>query len=234
MAGTGVQYSLIFQDNSQLQGSVCVYQYAPDINQQGVMSLAWFAQPSNPTTRIVFNWNVNYDFVWAETGELVPGVMFVASQTWPADLSTMNQVTYSEQSGAYTFENQGPGPVQGTLFVKESSLIPANASAVGIGMSGNGTFVVQAEPNITASFTPHPAYWITFGSYTEGEVLNIQEITNPAQISFPVNVYSMTAILNADNTWTVQPTSVANKVLAAERRAGRGNGRVQAARAGVR
>jgi len=77
-------------------------------------------------------------------------------------------------------------------------------------MSGSGTFVVQAQPNMNAIFTFHPEYWITFGNFKEGEVLDITQITNKAQITFPPNIYSMAAILNQDNTWTIKPTSQVN------------------------
>jgi hypothetical protein len=66
-------------------------------------------------------------------------------------------------------------------------------------------------------FTPHPEYWIAFGNFTTGETIDSSSMTNPAQIVFPPNVYSMTATLNADDTWTIAPTSMGNAALAAAR-----------------
>jgi hypothetical protein len=214
----GVSYTLVFVNNSSQTGDACVYQQGPNLTDPKVMSLAWFSKRAFPTTRLRFNWNIDYSFMWSETGHLQPGVLFSASQTWPADLSTMNQVQFANDRGAYTFLNQTAGPNQGSLTIKENSTIPANQASVGIGMSGSGTFVVQAQPNMNAIFTPHPEYWITFGDFIQGEVLDITTVTSSsAKIEFPVNVFSMTATLRADNTWSVMPTSAANAAFLATR-----------------
>lgn len=213
MAGS-VTYSLIFQNNSVNAGSAAVYQTDPNIGVPNIMSLAWFSKFTLPTTNVVFQWTIDYSFVWSQTGTLKPGVVFLASQNWQADLSSTNQVTLtyqnSPQGGAYTFQNQGPGPQQGTLYIVEDNTVPLSQASVGIGMSGAGTFVTQAQPNLQLTFTPHPQYWITFGNYTQGQVLDTGSITNPGKIQFPPGVYSMSALLNRDNTWTIQPTSTVN------------------------
>jgi hypothetical protein len=218
-SSSGTQYSVVFVNNSSQTGSACIYQQDPNIGIPDVMSLAWFAKLAAPTTKISFQWTINYNFVWSQTGALVPGVIFMASQTWAADLSSTNQVTFTNNGGAYTFKNQTKGPAQGNLYITEDGTIPPNQAAVGVGMSGFGTFVVQSQPNMNLIFTPHPEYWITFGNFMQGEVMDITEINNPGQIQFPPNVYSMTATLNADNTWTIQPTLTANaQFLKAKRR----------------
>ena len=215
-AGGAVQYSLLFVNNSSNLGDACVYQQDPAIGPD-VMSLAWFSKTAAPTTKVQFQWSIQYNFVWSQTGTLTPGVIFTASQTWNADLSTTNKVTFNNIGGAYTFQNQGPGPANGNLYISETSAVAANC-AVGVGMSGFGTFVVQSQPNWNLVFSPHPEYWITFGTFTQGEVMDITSVNNPAQIKFPVNVYSMTATLNADNTWTIQPTSSANAQFVTDKR----------------
>jgi hypothetical protein len=215
-AGGGVQYTLIFVNNSSQQGDACVYQQDPNIGPD-VMSLSWFSKTAAPTTKIQFQWSIQYNFVWSQTGVLTPGVIFAASQTWDADLSTTNKVTLNSNGGAYSFQNQTAGPAPGNLYISETGTVAANA-AVGVGMSGFGTFVVQTQPNWNLVFTPHPEYWITFGTYTQGEVMDITSVNNPAQIKFPANIYSMTAILNADNTWTIQSTSAVNAQFARDKR----------------
>lgn len=208
--GSGVNYTLIFKNNSTNSANACVYQQDPNIGVPDVMSLAWFSKYAFPTTTVTFQWTIDYSFVWSETGVLVPGVIFTATQNWGADLSTTNQVTFSHPGQAYTFQNQTAGPQGGSLYITEDGTLPIKQASVGIGMGGFGTFVVQAQPNWNLVFTPHPEYWITFGNYTQGEVLDQTSISNPAKVAFPVNTYSMTAILNPDNTWTVMPTSNAN------------------------
>jgi hypothetical protein len=206
----GVKYSLTFVNNSSNTWDAAVYQKDPDLGVPNVQSLAWFAKTAAPTTKVVFTWTIDYSFVWSETGVLVPGVMFNATQDWPADLSTQNKVTFTKDP-AYTFTNQTQGPLPGILYISQDNNIPSKMASVGIGMSGAGVFAVQAQPNIQVSFTPHPQYWITFGQFTQGEVLDIgQVVGQAANVKFPFNVYAMTAILGPDNKWQVKPTSAVN------------------------
>ncbi|GED17936.1 hypothetical protein SAMN04487909_12746 [Aneurinibacillus migulanus] len=58
-------------------------------------------------------------------------------------------------------------------------------------MSGNGTFAVQAQPSLGLTFTKH---YISFGTFTEGEVLDIVQMTKFAELKFDPGVYSITAI----------------------------------------
>src|SRR5690348_8153030 len=103
----GYQYTVVFQNNSANAGTVVLYQVPPDIPDS--MPLAWLTQYAYPTTRVTLTWTLEYDFVWSETGILVPGVVASAAQVWPANLTTTNQVglTYNR---AFTFQNQQTGP----------------------------------------------------------------------------------------------------------------------------
>ncbi len=214
----GVQYSLNAVNNSTQQGNICVYQSDPNVNDPRVMSLAWFSKPVAPTTKTKFTWTIDYSFVWSETGTLTPGVIFDASQNPPADLSVTNQITFTQAGGAYNFINQTTGPSAGNLFILEDGNIPSFGASVGIGMSGAGTFAVPSQPNTTLIFSPHPKYWITFGNYMPGEVMDITSISQEAEIAFPINVYSMTATFGADNTWTVGTTAAANAAFTQARK----------------
>jgi hypothetical protein len=175
-----------------------------------VQTLAWFTKPLFPSTVANFIWQIDYSFVWSETGVLKPGVLFEASQVWDADPSDMNanQVLFTLLQQAYTFEHgmAVPTPQLGTLYIKEDATIPLRQASIGIGMAGSGTFAVQAQPNQLLTFTPHPRYWITAGTYEQGEVLDVGAISEAAEITFPPNIYQVTAILNQDNTWTVGAT----------------------------
>ena len=202
----GTQYSVLFENQSTLDGRVCIFQQDPNINVPNVMSLAWFTEAVHPNTQANFTWTIDYSFVWAETGLLQTGVFFIASQVLPADLAQNNQVTLQYYGGAYAFGPVSAGPSGGNLYISEAGTVPAQQAAVGIGMSGNGTFAVQAEPNVNLVFTPHPTYWIAYGSYQPGEVLDIQSMTSVAELKFPPSVYSLTAVLGPDNKITVQST----------------------------
>jgi hypothetical protein len=209
-------YTLNAINNSNNSGSFCVFQTDPDLGVSNVLSLAWFSKFAHPNTTVKFTWTVDYNFVWSETGVLTPGVVFDASQVFDADLQNGNQITLTYNS-AFNFINQTKGPKAGILYIKEDATIPANKASVGIGMSGFGTFVVQAQPNLNLNFTPHPSYFIAFGNFTQGEVLDISEMTNTAEIAFAPNVYSVTAILGADNAWTVKTTKALNALVVGAR-----------------
>lgn len=205
------QYKLTFVNQSNLPGVLCVYQKMPNGNMPNIMSLAWLTKAVAKDTELDLYWTVDYSFVWSETGSLKPGVTFKASQVVPADLQYKNQITLnktatpSDPLSAYTFVGQ---PVQGTptgsLIINQGNFVEPNKVSVGIGMSGNGVFAVQGEPNINALFTPHPNYYVTFGNYQQGTVLDITQITNMQEITFPPNVFSRKVTLGTNNLWTVQ------------------------------
>lgn len=217
----GTQYTLRVVNDSTNFVDMCMYQQDPNLGVPNALSLAWFAKPAYPTTTVMFRWTVDYSFIWSETGTLIPGVYFDASQVWPADPSVVgtssdaragNQIGFSHpSSNAYTFTSTAtPSAQAGSLYVKEDANIPLKRASVGIGMSGAGTFAVQSQPNLNLTFTPHPIYYLAAGTYTQGEVLDIGSVTNPTGIRFPAGVVSMTARLTENNTWDVNPTSRLN------------------------
>lgn len=201
-----MSYTLNFLNNSDQVGNVCVYQNDPNIGNPDVMSLAWFTQPCAPRTGASFTWQIAYSFMWDETGSLGAGITFTASEILDADLTSTNQVTLTtdEPSGAFAFAGQGPGSQHGTLYIVQDGSIPTRTLSCGIGMNRSGIYAVQAEPNETAEFTPHPVYWITFGDHFHGQVLDVTTITNAQQIVFPPNVYSISATLTDQNEWVIQ------------------------------
>jgi rhizosphere induced protein len=217
-------YTLTFINNSANNWDFCCFQEDPNISTQDVKSLAWFAFPVAPTTSVSFSWTINYQFVWSQLGNLAAGVKFSARQKWDADLTRQNGVDFTRKPNkAFTFENQSSFGNPGTLYINQDGTIPADTAAVGINMgiagappgAGSGTFVVAAQPNITASFTPHPVYWVTFGQYTPGQVLDTQQITKKAKVAFPVNTYDMYAILGQNNEWTITSQQALNAAFLA-------------------
>lgn len=216
------QYTVRFLNNSSNSGNACLYQYDPGKNISGLVSLAWLSKFTNPNTYARFAWEVTYDFVWSETSQLTPGVMVDAGQVLAADLIYQNLITLT-YNGGYEFINPSTGPQAGNLNIVQDGTIIPNTASVGIGMAGSPTFLVPAQPNMNVVFTPHPRYWITFCDYQEGQVLDVVEMSNSVEIVFPANVTSMTAILNQDNTLTVQQTTAVNdKFIEARAKNGRG------------
>lgn len=205
------QYTIVFKNHSKQQGNACIFQTDP--NQADSTSLVWLSRYVFPTTTVNFQWTTQYGMAWAETGELHPGIVVTASQYWNTNLETNNQINLNYQHNAFTFQDPRPAPQTGSLVIQSLANVPPNRASVGIGMAGSPFMMVQAQPNITAVFTPKTEYWIVFGTYTQGEVVGIETFNQAVQIQFPVNTYSMTAILNPDMTWTVEPTTSANARL---------------------
>ncbi len=199
-----IEYKVNFVNNSFNTGSIMLFQKPQDLGGYKAVSLAWFAKKVRPTAFGYFDWTLDYSFVWAETGVLKPGVIFMPSQMAYADLITSNSIglTYDHTCN---FVNQEQRTPSGSLYIRQEGNIPLRHASVGIGMSGSGVFAVQAQPNINLVFTPHPEYWIAFGNYFKGEALNIEEMTNCVRINFPPGVYTMNAVLNPDNSWTIGP-----------------------------
>ncbi len=209
----GPTYSVIFINNSNQSGSACLFQRPQDV--PNAFPVAWFAKFSNPATTIRFQWTLDYSFVWAETGSLMPGVMFQPAQLWEADPNGNNTVTFT-YNGFYTFQDLQRGSNPGTLLIKTTGMIPMRQASIGIGMSGSAICATQAQPNWNNMFPARPDYWITFGNYQQGEVLDPNRIPNAMQINFPAGVYAMTATLNADMSWTIRPSSMSNELTGSE------------------
>lgn len=199
-----MNYTLKFENQSRNIGSVCIYQTDPSFNQDNnAVSVAWFTKITHPQTNVKFEWQLDYNFVWSEIGELKPGIIFDASEVMEADLQSLNKIIFDYKQEEFLFTSGGSNGEVGSLEISETCNIPFCTASVGIGMAGAATFVKQAQPNMNIKITPHPEYWITFGNYKQGEVLDINEITNKQKIVFEPNQYSITAILQEDNTWEI-------------------------------
>jgi len=200
----GVEYRINFINNSPNAGSFMMFQQDPNMKIENLSSLAWFTKYVHPDTDGSFSWKEDYNFVWRETKQLASGITSVTMQCPPADLAGNNGITLT-YDGAYNFidpVNAMPDP---SLTIKMDQTIPMGQVAVGIGMSGSGTFLVAGQPNLNLVFTPKPEYWIAFGNYEQGQALNLQEVNSPAQIIFPEGITEMNATLNPDYTWSVMP-----------------------------
>jgi len=201
------EYQLTVTNNSTQYQDLCLYQKVPDLSVPNALSLAWLVAPTWPGTSVTFQWTIDYSFVWGQTGSLKPGVPFRAQQTLPANPNSLgsNQIQFDYRNGAFTFI-PGPAlgsPQLGSLYIRELSAIPVNTAAVGIGMSNSGTYVVPAQPNMNLMFTPHPQYWLTAGNIDNGQVLDLEQITNEIEVAFD-GTFSKRAVLDSRNNWTVE------------------------------
>jgi rhizosphere induced protein len=199
-------YSLIFLNETPRGGSLGVFQPYPDIFNPTLVPVCWLAHTADPGYRVTFEWSLDYQFVWGYIGSLVPGVFFVAAQRVQADVDAGDGVILEFHDGVYEFVADAAGPVPGRLTIQVDSMGPESV-AVGIGMAGHATGVAAAYANLELELEPHAQYWIALGDYAQGEVVDLNTITNLCEVLFPPGVFSMTAILNADHSWTVKPTA---------------------------
>jgi rhizosphere induced protein len=197
----GKQYSLTCINNSALLGSFAVFQRPAETAAPAVVfSLVWLARAAHPGTQVTFDWTADYSFVWSETGILQPGITFNASQTVPADPLGANMTLLTEDTyGATYFTTPTEDGTIGSLTIRQLANVVPNRTCVGIGMSNSGTFVIQAAPDMTAVFTPHPNYWVIFGNYQAGQVIDIENVTGEIEVTYAGALTSRTATLGRDN-----------------------------------
>lgn len=199
------KYTLAVTNNSTLVQDIVVYQKPVDLGVPNALALAWLTKRAHPRTTVTFNWSEDYNFYWSETGALKTGVTFEAEQTLPADPQDpdKNHIQFGYPDGAFTFVD---GPTMGTanlgsLYIRSLPDVPANTASVGIGMSGAGTVVMQAGPNLNYVFTPHPSYWVAAGRFTAGQVLDVEEITSEKEVTYQ-STFSQSLVLGSNNLWS--------------------------------
>ena len=201
-AAAAVQYSVKMKNQSNQSWSFVVYQQPP----ANAESLAWFASPFNigVGSEITFSWDISYQFVWAATGILQPGINFSALGMKDCDPTGTNTTNFTITNNTPQLSDSVVGSSSGTLKIIDDRDVPPNKYSVAVAMSQNGVFAVNAGPNLTHVFTPTPSYWVTaMQDIKEGDVMDIKTVTQNTELHFPPNVYSLTATLQADNTWAV-------------------------------
>lgn len=201
-----VGYSITITNNSALDGmNAILFQETPVLPSDAV-TLAWMSKMCHPSTVVEYQWSIDYNFVWGQVGTLVPGTQFVAGQILPADLTQNNLVTLSYVDGGFEFGPTSSSGKNGSLIIKEDDTVPGpgnqDQGSVGIGMSGAGTFVVPTLPNAGVEFDPKPTYWVAFGSFSSSEVMDVSELTTPAQVSYPSGMTSAKAVFDGKG-WTI-------------------------------
>ena len=200
------EYTLRVKNDSQQTGSICVYQTCPDQeNNSNIYSLAWFSKSAHPETQLSFKWSIDYSMVWSETGELRPGVMFDASEnkkTDPSDMKT-NILTLSKENDAFLFKNAETDGKLGVLTIKADGTIPNKKASVGVGvgMGGKPAIALNAFANMTYEFIPHPTYWIAFGDFEAGKVIDVNRISQCMKVVFAPNTYEKNLTFTESNEW---------------------------------
>ena len=214
-------YQLTFVNESSNESTIIIFQKDPDPS-PGEYSLAWLTKSAvQRDFKGVFDWKQGYEFVSGWMEGLQPGKVFTAGDSVKADLENTNAITLARKTGdmEYAFSDQRRGPVAGSLLITNATDIPANTIAEGIAMSGKAAFIVEAQPNIEVLFKPKPEYWIAYGDFEQGEILDsalmaqadvLEDVLGtkqiyglPTEVRFPAGVFSATATLDSNNAWTI-------------------------------
>lgn len=196
------QYSLTVEHKGTDTGDFCIYQ-TNDNQSEDIRSLVWFSKRAHPETNINFKWGIDYGFTWSEQGLLVPGVVYEASQIIAADPSDVshNSIGFTKRDRAFDFEETPVPTTHGRLGISCDELIPAKAASIGVSMSGKTAFACTASPNMKYTFRPHPRYWIAFGKFEEGEVVDLNRMTRKFEIVFRDNQFDKVVCLTESNNW---------------------------------
>lgn len=203
----GTQYSMTLHNESAQGWTFYVYQKAPQPSAD-VFSLAWFCSPYKIRVgnKIKFTWEIDYNFVWSDTGMLQPGVDFAASGVKDCSPAGDNTTEFS-LTGGPGLSAPVTGQPKGSLIINDAASVPNNRFSVGIGMSGTGSYAVQAGTNLQHIFTPTPSYWIAAGTNTQiGSVLNIDTIAQTKQAKFDPAVFNIDCVLDDKNIWAISQT----------------------------
>ena len=80
-------------------------------------------------------------------------------------------------------------------------LSPLNEYSVAVGMGNKAIYAVNAGPRLQHIFTPNPKYWIC----ALRDVDEDQVIANKAEVTFPPDVFTMSATLHNDYDWDIKP-----------------------------
>ncbi len=194
-------YKLTVDVDSTITGDVCIFQEAPNTNVSRVLTLAWLSKRAHPGTKVEFDWTIDYNFNWGRVGDFEDRAQFKSSQVVPADLKVSNQISFDYQDGAYNFYDQKQNAAtEDNLYIQQGGNVQSNQAYVGIGMSGAGSFVVPSQPNMKIIFKPKPTYYLVFGDFTQGQLVDITELTSVYKVVFN-GTTERSVTLTGNNTW---------------------------------
>lgn len=210
-------YTVTVINKSTQSGNFIIYQIFPEQKTNSKLySLAWETKTLHTNQKTIFQWNDNYSFMWAETGKLSIGnnvTGAITKEIKDADPSdpTKNIITLTKKGDVFLFENSTTTGENNKLTIQTDNKIINDVTSVGIARNDKPVIAMNASINEIYKFTPAPTYWIIFGGFKEGEVLDLTSIhhptknlfSKPMEIVFPLNVDKISITFKEDNTWEV-------------------------------
>ena len=205
---TGVKYSIKCVNNSAASWYFYIYQRMLNQADSGIYSMAWMASPYKLSVQsyITFTWSADYSFFWFDTGALQPNVIPFAGGIQDAALPLANYTAFDVKNDTPQLAVPTGSDVQDQFSILPGADIPNGVFSTGIGMSGFATFVQQSFINVMQSFGTNASFWVAASTnqVNVNQVLVQTDSLNSISFSFPSNIYSLTAVLQANNTWILQ------------------------------
>ena len=220
-------YKLKVTNNSLSPMVFAIYQKAPQNTINQIYTLAWLCAYAAKGVTVNFTWQLEYNAIWSQPGKhLQNGVICDCSQTKLKSAVTSSQIinidvndsntvslSYLKTYNTYSFGNaESKTEGKNTIYTNCDASVPnsiaapaSSVAAIGIGMSGSGTFITGTQTNKEFEWLipSQPKYYLIAGNFNKGEILDINNIKNNAlDISYN-GVLSRSAILNSNNVLEV-------------------------------
>jgi hypothetical protein len=213
------QYSVTLRNQSTRGGTFCLYATAidPQQAQDDLRSLAWVTHPANPNVRVDFKWLVNYSLSWSQTGSFAgQKVIYIASEDIPADpMSPQSSKAYLDNDNhGYMLLSGDPrarAAYPGALAITCGNNVAPNEAAIGIGINGDPILAVPATPNYIFTFFTNLKYWVAFGDFQQGEVIDVNSMTGIYELDFSGAVHHLDITLDSSNEWNVTTLAQLNE-----------------------
>jgi len=217
-------YSLTVVNNSELQmPTFAVFATLPNSSSYDTLALAWLTQQINGGNQYVFNWDITWGFAWSAQGT-ASGYQWAGSGNIPANPNSTSECAANfAYNGDFQLTPAVGTPDGSTLWITDSPTVPlpsVKASSLAVTLGGSSVCATDAGPNLGQTFTLHPTYYIDAGNYVKGQMVDGSSVSAYQTLAFADGNTALTAILEQDNTWTVQKTSEVSftKLFAARER----------------
>lgn len=206
-------YRLTVVNNSGLDmppPTFAVFADLPISSNYASLSAAWLTQPVADGNQYTFEWDITWGFAWSASGKQA-GYIWSGSGKLPANPNSTSgcAATLTYEGGDFHLLPSSGTPDGSTLTITDSVMVPGpktKPSMVAVTLNGEPVSVTNAGPNLTQTFTTHPTYYIDAGRYTKGQMVDASSVTRFQELSFTNGETALTAILQKDNTWRVEPT----------------------------
>lgn len=163
----------------------CLYQDIPGRFNSEIYQLAWVVQPCAYGEQIKFTWTTSYQYQWGVLEEFENGARFDPSSNFPCELDELeeNSIQLVSVGNTYQFQRNHHSNIGGNLPIRKGKDIDKSI-AVGIAMDGKSVFATQGNSSVSSLIVPQPDYYVTFGNFKEGQVIDRQAAIDPLKIEF--------------------------------------------------